>query len=123
MDAARLSNLRTRYMQDGQSIRLGGLASNLGRIASVAENPGNHQAVARMLEESKFMIEWTAADPLISIEEQAVLVELQVGLARWHYRWRRGFVDQATRASLARHARAWAGRILEMAGLLNEKRG
>lgn len=97
----------------------GGLATNLMRIASVAEHPGNRQIVNRLLEESKFFIEWTAPDT--SLDKQAALVELQVKLAVWHYRWLRDFADQIKGTHLAREAHAWAERVLEMSGLLAEE--
>jgi len=119
MDAMRLNTLRERYMQDRLPIRLGGLATNLMRIASVAEHPGNRQVVDRLLEESKFFIEWTAPDT--PLDKQAALVELQVKLAVWHHRWPRDLADQTKGAHLAREAHTWAERVLEMSGLLTEE--
>ena len=119
MDTTRLSAVRERYMRDGLPTRLGGLATNLMRIASVASHPGNRQVVDSLLEESKFFIEWTAPDA--TLDKQAVLVELQIRLARWHYGWHRDSADQAKRARLAQEARTWAERVLEMSGLLAEK--
>jgi hypothetical protein len=119
MDTKKLNALRERYMQDRLPIRLGGVATNLMRIASVAEHPGNRQVVDRLLEESKFFIEWTAPDT--SLDEQVALVELQVSLAVWHHRWPRDFADQIKRTYLAREAHTWAERVLEMSGLLTEE--
>lgn len=119
MDATRLNALRERYMQDRLPIRLGGLATNLMRIASVAEHSGNRQVVDRLLEESKFFIEWTAPDT--SLDKQMALVELQVRLAVWQHRWPRDLTDRTKRAHLAREARTWAERVLEMSGLLTEE--
>lgn len=119
MDTTKLNALRERYMQDGLPIRLGGLATNLMRIASVADHPENRQVVDHLLEESKFFIEWTAPDT--SLEKQTALVELQVRLAVWHHRWPRDFFDQTKGAHLAREARTWAERVLEMSGLLTEE--
>jgi len=119
MDTAKLNALRERYMQDGLHIRLGGLATNLMRIASVAEHPGNRQVVDRLLEESKFFVEWTAPDT--SLDKQTALVELQVRLAVWHYKWPHDLTDQTKRTQLAREARIWAEQVLEMSGLLTEE--
>jgi len=121
MGTTRLSAIRERYMQDGLPIRLGGLAANLMRIASVADHPGNRQVVDSLLEESKFFIEWAA--PSAPLDKQAAMVELQIELARWHYGWHRDSADQAKRAHLAWKAHAWAERVLEMSGLLTEKGG
>jgi len=103
-------------MQDRLPIRLGGLATNLMRIASVADHPGNRQVVDSLLEESEFFIEWTAPDA--PLDKQAALAALQIRLARWHYGWHRDSADQAKRARLAQEARAWAAQVLEMSGLL-----
>ncbi len=119
MDATRLNALRERYMQDRLPIRLGGLATNLMRIASVAGHSGNRQAVDRLLEESKFFIEWTAPDT--PLDKQAALVELQVKLAVWHHRWPRDFANQTRGTHLAQEAHTWAEWVLEMSGLLTEE--
>ena len=119
MDTTQLRAFRERYMQDRLPIRLGGLATNLMRIASVAEHPGNRQVVDRLLEESKFFIEW--ATPDTSLDKQAALVELQVRLAVWRHRWPRDFADQTKGVHLAREARIWAEQVLEMSGLLTEE--
>ncbi len=119
MNATRLDAVRERYMRDGLPIRLGGLATNLMRIASVANHPENCQVVDSLLEESKLFIEWAAPDA--TLDKQAALVELQIRIARWHYGWHRDSIDQAKRARLAQEARTWAEQVLEMSGLLTEK--
>ena len=119
MNVTRLDAVRERYMRDGLPIRLGGLATNLMRIASVADHPGNRHVVDSLLEESKFFIEWAAPDA--TLDKQAALVELQIRLARWHYGWHRDSADQAKRTHLAQEARAWAEQVLEISGLLTEK--
>lgn len=119
MNITRRNAVRARYMRDGLPIRLGGLATNLMRIASVADHPANRQVVDSLLEESKFFIEWTAPDA--SLDKQAALVELQIRLAVWQLRWHPDSTDPAQRARLAQEARVWANRVLEMSGLLSEK--
>ena len=80
--------IRVRYMRDGLPVRLGGLAANLSRIKSFASLEGNCEAVERLtlaparsagVGESKYFIEWTAAEAKVSAA--AELVELQVQLA------------------------------------------
>jgi len=77
--------IKNRYLKDDLSVRLGGIASNLARIASCSLNPANCEAVVSMLEESKFFIEWTAPDT--SNDIKAFLVELQIQLAFWQLVW------------------------------------
>ena len=43
------SRIRERYLRDPLPIRLGGLAADVARIASCAENPKNHEAVNSLL--------------------------------------------------------------------------
>ena len=121
MDIARMRAVRERYMQDGLPVRLGGLAANLMRIASVAvasvaDHPANRQVVDSLLEESKFFIEWTVPDT--SIDKQEALVELQIRLALWQLRWYPDSNDPVKRARLIQEVRAWAAQVLEMSGLL-----
>ena len=80
--------VRERFLRDPVQTRLGGLAADLARIASFGENPTNHQAIASLLEESKYFAEWIA--PEAPLETQAVLAELQVMLALWERRWLNG---------------------------------
>jgi hypothetical protein len=77
-----LRAIKNRYLQDDLTVRLGGIAANLARIASCSNYPNEWEAVQSMLEESKFFIEWTA--PEASLNVQAYLVELQIQLALWH---------------------------------------
>jgi hypothetical protein len=68
--------IRERYMRDSLPIRLGGLAANLSRIKSFVSREGNREAVESLIDESKYFIEWTAAEAEVSTA--AELVELQV---------------------------------------------
>jgi hypothetical protein len=106
------------YLRETVSNRLGELAENLARIASFCGNDLNGEAVASLIEESKFFIEWTAIDA--GIDQAAELVELQVQLARWQLGWSSIWVDEAKRESVAEQAKNWAERILGMSGLLTE---
>ena len=109
--------IRERYMRDGLPVRLGGLAANLSRIKSFASREGNREAVESLIDESKYFIEWTAAEA--EIDAAAVLVELQVQLARWQHNWPRIWADPAQRRQVAEQSAAWSRRVLEMSGLLN----
>lgn len=120
MDTTKLDVLRDRYMQDELSVRLGGLATNLMRVASVADHPQNWQAVKRLLEESKFLIEWTVPDA--PLDKQTALVELQIRLALWSHRWHIDRSNSVKRSDLVHQARTWAEQVLEMSGLLNQTR-
>lgn len=103
--------IQERYLRDPLPIRLGGLASDLARIVSASENPKNRQAVLNLLEESKHFAEWAAVDAPIEI--QADLAEVQVSVALWQLRWRKGSPDP----KMSEQAQQWSDRLLELSGL------
>ncbi len=109
--------IRERYMRDDLPVRLGGLAANLSRIKSFASHEGNREAVESLIDESKYFIEWTAAEA--EVGTAAELVELQVQLARWQHNWARIWANPAQRRHVAEQSAAWSRRVLEMSGLLN----
>ncbi len=108
--------IRARYLRDNLPIRLGGLAANLSRIKSFAAHEGSREAIGSMIDESKFFIEWTAAEA--EVGTAAELVELQVQLARWRRNWMRIWSDPVQRHQVAEQSEAWSKRVLEMSGLL-----
>jgi hypothetical protein len=108
--------IQQRYLRDGLAVRLGGLAANLSRIKSFASHDANGQAVESMVDESKYFIEWTAAEA--GVDTAAELVELQVQLARWQRNWARIWADPAQRKQMAEQSAAWSKRVLEMSGLV-----
>lgn len=111
------SNIQERYLQDELPVRLGGIAANLSRVKSFATHDANQEAVASLLEESKFFIEWTAGEAEISAA--AELVELQVQLSLWGYAWNEIWPDIAQRQQVANASSQWSQRVLELSGLLD----
>jgi hypothetical protein len=113
-----LSAIRERYLRDDLPVRLGGLAANLSRIKSFAMHDAGRDAVESLINESKFFIEWTAAEA--DINTAAELVELQIQLARWQRNWAEIWSNLPERRSVADQASVWSQRALEMSGLLNK---
>jgi hypothetical protein len=111
-----MAEVRERYLRDELPTRLGGIAANLARVSTFSRNPGNKEAVNRLLDESKFFIEWTAGEA--TVETAAELVELQVQLARWQRRWDEIWEDAPWRMEVAESARGWSNRVLQASGLL-----
>lgn len=109
--------IRERYLRDKLPTRLGGLAANLARIKSFSDHPDHCEAVESLLDESKFFIEWIAAD--IEVKVAAELVELQIQLATWQRSWANIWVDTLQRMKVAEQAHNWSKRVLEMSGLLH----
>jgi len=110
------TSIQDRYLRDGVPVRLGGLAANLRRIKSFAAQETGQDAVASLVEESKFFIEWTASE--IQTDTAAQLVELQIQLARWQLNWQEIWPDTTKRQQVAEQSLAWSERVLAFSGLL-----
>jgi hypothetical protein len=110
-----LERIHTRFMRDDLPRWLGGLAANLARISSSARHPGGTESVARMLEESQYFIEWTAAET--EPEVAAELVDIQVLLSLWRTAWPEAQRNQQQRTLLSFSAKKWADRVLLHSGL------
>ena len=108
--------IRQRYMRDDLPVRLGGLAANLRRVKSAASHDENRVAVEGLLDESKHFIEWTAAEA--DIDKAAELVELQIQLASWQYKWIDIWGDPIRRREVAEQSGLWSDRVLELSGLM-----
>ena len=101
--------IRTRYQKDPLPVRLAGLAADLARVASSARHATSGDAVAMMLEESQYFIEWTAAE----VAED--LVNLQVMLALWRRAWPEVQHSQLQRSLLAAQAKQRSDQVLRYA--------
>ena len=112
----KLESIRSRYLRDPIPTRLGGLAANLARVASFSQNDGHQQAVSATMHESRWFIEWTAAE--LSVEETAELVRLQTQLARWEIQSRDRWGNESWRQELMNESSRWSERLLDMSGLL-----
>lgn len=108
--------LQERYLRDALPVRLGGLAANLSRIKSFAAHEASRDAVESLIDESKYFIEWTAAETVVEVS--AELVGLQVQLARWQCQWIQIWLDPVRRGQVAEASGVWSKRVLELSGLL-----
>ena len=113
---SRLKKLRSRYLNDPIPTRLGGLAANLARVASLSKHDGHQQAVATIMEESKWFIEWMAAD--LDAEQAAKLIRLQTKLARWALQSQKRWIDPKWRQELYNESQKWAEELLKISGLM-----
>ena len=105
-----LPSLKHRYESDSPAIQLGGLASNLTRIAWHAQRNG--RPAASLFRESKYFTEWAA--PHCAPEQQALLAQVQLALALWEQGWG-GVLDPA---QIAQEAQDDSARLLSSAGLV-----
>jgi hypothetical protein len=109
--------IQERYLRDPLPMRLGGLAANLARVESFSNHTEHREVVERLLDESKYFIEWTAPDADLNL--QVELVEIQRQLAQWQCGWQDIWADPVKRAAAASQAGAWSKRVLEKSGLLS----
>lgn len=113
-----LEERKVRYLRDSLSIRIGGIAANLARVGSFVAFPQGKIAVGGLLEESKYFIEWTAAE--FDIAMTVELVDLQRKLVRWHRNIDRFWDDEVTRMAVGAEAIGLSEMLLERSGLLNQ---
>jgi hypothetical protein len=109
--------IRERFLKDDISIRLGGLAANLGRIKSFANNENNKALVESLIDESKHFIEWTAHET--EIETAAQLVELQVQLALLQIKLNSIWLKPEQRKLISEKSNEWSQQVLLASGLLS----
>lgn len=109
--------IRERFLQDSLPIRLGGLAANLSRIKSFANNENNKVLVESLIDESKHFIEWTAHEA--EIETAAQLVELQVQLALLQFRLDKLWLEPEQRKKISEKSNSWSQEVLIASGLLS----
>lgn len=106
---------RERYLRDPLPVRLAGLAANFARIASSARHATGAEAVDTMLEESRYYIEWTAAEA--EIEVAAELVDIQRLLTAWRNAWPEAQHSPSQRILLSIQAKKWSDQVLGFSGL------
>jgi len=112
---ANKEKMRERFLRDPLPRRLGGLAATLGRISSSARESSDPTSVTRLLEEAKYLIEWTAADAEPEIAAELVSMQTQINL--WLRAWEKTNQLKEQRTLLSVHAKHWSDRALDFSGL------
>jgi hypothetical protein len=112
-----LNEKQARFQSDDIPHRLGHTASNLARVRSFC-NTAYKEAMAAVLNETQWFIEWTAGE--LEPEQAEELVNIQVQLARWELTLDNIWLDEKKRAEVAQQAQTWSERVLDMSGLLLE---
>ena len=104
--------LYERFMRDSNERRLGGIASDLMRLANCAKSPSVNEAFFDgILNEVKFFTEWSARD--LRFEAQEKILNLQRTLASWADRHPSGAFRR-----IENEARSWSQELLNISGLL-----
>ena len=112
-----LTEKQARFQCENIPNRLGHIAANLARIKSFV-HVAYKEAVTTIISETKWLIEWTAAEiePVLAEE----LVNIQVQLAMWELTWDSIWADEKVRTVVAEQSGVWSDRVLDMSGLLYE---
>ena len=110
-----LVSIKERFMKESFNRRLGHLASDLARITSFLDNPKNTKTVSDILEESKYFIEWMAADAPYLIQE--LFSEMQLKLALWHYYLLNDKYDSRVMDELRTSTKNWSNQLIELSGI------
>ncbi len=110
---------RARFVRDDVNTRIGGVAANFARIQSAAGNDAHFEIVRNMIQDSEYLLEWTAPDA--KIETAGELVEMQVQLAYWHRVWHQIWNERLQRQAMAAQVGKWSEHLLDISGLLNER--
>ena len=110
-----IQELHRRFMKDSPPVQLGGVASDLMRMANLAESGDVDSPVFNeVITETKFFTEWTAKN--LKFEGQKRILVLQRTLAR--------LVPQnqapAKPAEIKKKAKWWSHELLILSGLLEE---
>ena len=113
-----LEERKDRYLKDSLSIRMGGIAANLARVGSFVAFPQGKVAVRGLLEESKYFIEWTAAE--FDIDTTVELVDIQRKLVRWHSNIDKFWDDEVMRLAVGVEATGISEFLIERSGLLTQ---
>jgi len=108
--------LLERFLRNPLPKRLGGLSATLGRISSSARNSTDATVVKNLLEEAKYLIEWTAADTVP--ETAAELVSMQILITLWIKAWDTTSQEKIQHTLLSVQAKQWSDRVLDLSGLL-----
>lgn len=108
---------RGRFLHLKLPMRLGSLAADLARVASLARHDVANPALDAMLEESLYFIEWTAADT--EPEIAAELVDIQRMLGLWRKAWPEAQKQRTQRTLLSVQAKKWSDQVLAYSGLLS----
>lgn len=116
MDKEMREKLRERFLRDPLPRRLGGLAATLGRISSSARNSTDPNHVAKLLDEAKHLIEWTAADT--DPETAAELVRMQTIITLWQKARTEASQNPQQRLLLSVQAKDWSDKAVDFSGLI-----
>jgi hypothetical protein len=104
-------------LRDPVPVRLGNLATSLGRVARSAEDRARTETTLGALEECRRFIERIATEAPAHCQEELVL--LQIDLAISSIKLMKPEFDASQRLQLSRYSRERSESVLEWSGLLD----
>ena len=109
-----IADLEKRYKMDPVDVRIGGIASDLARLSSMANTVHpNLSAIKNVLTEIKFFSEWAAMDADLKIQER--ILSLQRVVTRWKEETIQDHLEEIHKIGIE-----WSDVMLEMSGLTNK---
>ena len=114
-----LTKIQERFLKEEDSMKLGHLASDLARIASLTEMEAGRKVLKSVLEEAKYFAEWAATAPGVEIEIQTFLAEIQGFLAEKELELDSKFDNEDWKKLLRGQARTWSDELLNRAGFFD----
>ncbi len=93
--------------------RLRKMATEISPISEISRDPASSETVEALLDDARWLMEWTAAD--LDPRSGEELANLQLTLTIWLSIWREEQVTRRLRALLYHEMRCWSDRVLDFA--------
>ena len=106
--------IQERFLKEDAQKKLGHLASDLARAASLIEMQMSRETIEAVMEESKFFAEWAVQDR--EPELQMFLAEIQSSLALTALEWESFSTNSEWRQQVVQSLRKWSDGLLKKAG-------
>ncbi|MBI4395169.1 MAG: hypothetical protein HY583_03120 [Candidatus Omnitrophica bacterium] len=111
--------VQKRFLQEDTNMKLGHLASDLSRLASLVEMGNKAQTIKGVIEESKFFCEWSVRD--FELDIQTLLAEIQSFLSQMELQWDFLSHQNEWRESVVHKSKVWSQELLQKSGLINSQ--
>ena len=112
--------IQQRFLKENAQMRLGHLASDLSRIASLTEIKMEEEAAKLVMEEAKFFTEWAGTAAEADLETRMFLAEIQGYISLKKLEWDSASKGEEWRGNLRRQLRLWSDELLKRAGFFED---
>lgn len=110
------NDIYSRFVRDKVPVRMGNMASNMGRIQAIGEMEGEVTTARTMIDETIMFIELTL--PVTDFAKARLLTELKQILEQWRISIDEIWKDPTRHSLLCEQAGNWSDRLVEASGLL-----